>query len=162
MVGQQRVMCMCSDCCKKPEEERQFSCTQYEQHCGAGAAKKWKASLRVEPGCVPEVPEGDHHLTHAMTYLVAAVTCITTTTLLCFATTVVTSTATCRTKSMSGAHRVVTGQQLSLVDAFVPLIFFQSIPVDIAATAGEAHVSSLLFILIPSCCTHYGLYCHEA
>lgn len=26
------------------------------QHCGAGAAKKWKASLRVEPGSVPEVP----------------------------------------------------------------------------------------------------------
>ena len=59
LVGQQRVICMCSDCRKKPEDEREFSCTQYEQHCGAGAAKKWKASLRVEPGCVPEVPEGE-------------------------------------------------------------------------------------------------------
>lgn len=58
LVGQQRVVCLCSDCRKKPEAEREFSCTQYEQHCGAGAAKKWKASLRLEPGCVPEVPEG--------------------------------------------------------------------------------------------------------
>ena len=58
LVGLQRVICMCSDCKKLPEAEREFSCTQYEQHCGAGAAKKWKASLRIEPGSVPEVPEG--------------------------------------------------------------------------------------------------------
>ncbi len=61
LLGLQRVICMCTDCCKKPEAEREFSCTQYEQHCGAGAAKKWKASLRIEPGCVPEVPEGLSH-----------------------------------------------------------------------------------------------------
>ncbi|DBA81836.1 TPA: hypothetical protein ACH3X1_007555 [Trebouxia sp. C0004] len=60
LLGLQRVICMCTDCCKKPETEREFSCTQYEQHCGAGAAKKWKASLRIEPGSVPEVPEGSH------------------------------------------------------------------------------------------------------
>ncbi|DBA76675.1 TPA: hypothetical protein ACH3X2_008711 [Trebouxia sp. C0005] len=60
LLGLQRVICMCTDCCKKPEAEREFSCTQYEQHCGAGAAKKWKASLRIEPGCVPEVPQGSH------------------------------------------------------------------------------------------------------
>ena len=64
LLGLQRVICMCTDCCKKPEAEREFSCTQYEQHCGAGAAKKWKASLRIEPGCVPEVPEGLSHNTH--------------------------------------------------------------------------------------------------
>ncbi len=58
LLGLQRVICMCTDCRKKPEAEREFSCTQYEQHCGAGAAKKWKASLRIEPGSVPEVPEG--------------------------------------------------------------------------------------------------------
>ena len=58
LVGLQRVVCMCSDCKKLPDTEREFSCTQYEQHCGAGAAKKWKASLRIEPGSVPEVPEG--------------------------------------------------------------------------------------------------------
>jgi hypothetical protein len=64
LLGLQRVICMCTDCCKKPEAEREFSCTQYEQHCGAGAAKKWKASLRIEPGCVPEVPEGLSHTIH--------------------------------------------------------------------------------------------------
>lgn len=64
LLGLQRVICMCTDCCKKPEAEREFSCTQYEQHCGAGAAKKWKASLRIEPGSVPEVPEGLSHNIH--------------------------------------------------------------------------------------------------
>lgn len=62
LLGLQRVICMCNDCRKKPEAEREFSCTQYEQHCGAGAAKKWKASLRIEPGCVSEVPEGHFQL----------------------------------------------------------------------------------------------------
>lgn len=65
LLGLQRVICLCNDCERKPEAEREFSCTQYEQHCGAGAAKKWKASLRIEPGSVPEVPEGiDLHAEH--------------------------------------------------------------------------------------------------
>jgi hypothetical protein len=34
----------------------EYTPTQWEQHCGAGSAKKWKASIKVEPGCVPEVP----------------------------------------------------------------------------------------------------------
>lgn len=60
MLAAQRVICRCSECKKKPESERDMSCTQFEAHCGAGAAKKWKASLRIEPGGVPEVPDGAH------------------------------------------------------------------------------------------------------
>ena len=58
LLGRQRIVCSCPDCLAKPEAKREHSCTQFEMHCGAGAAKKWKASLRVEPGGVPEVPAG--------------------------------------------------------------------------------------------------------
>ena len=58
LLGRQRIVCSCPDCTAKPEAKREHSCTQFEMHCGAGAAKKWKASLRVEPGGVPEVPAG--------------------------------------------------------------------------------------------------------
>ena len=58
LLGRQRIVCSCPDCAAKPEAKREHSCTQFEMHCGAGAAKKWKASLRVEPGGVPEVPAG--------------------------------------------------------------------------------------------------------
>ena len=58
LLGRQRIVCSCPDCMAKPEAKREHSCTQFEMHCGAGAAKKWKASLRVEPGGVPEVPAG--------------------------------------------------------------------------------------------------------
>lgn len=58
LLGRQRVLCVCPDCISKPEADREFSCTQFEQHAGAGAAKKWKASLRVEPGSVPESAKG--------------------------------------------------------------------------------------------------------
>jgi hypothetical protein len=55
-VARQRVACGCGDCASRPERERLFTPTQFEQHAGAGSAKKWKASIRVEPGTVPEVP----------------------------------------------------------------------------------------------------------
>ena len=58
LLGRQRIVCSCPACAAKPEAKREHSCTQFEMHCGAGAAKKWKASLRVEPGGVPEVPKG--------------------------------------------------------------------------------------------------------
>ena len=58
LLGRQRIICSCPACAAKPEAKREHSCTQFEMHCGAGAAKKWKASLRVEPGGVPEVPKG--------------------------------------------------------------------------------------------------------
>ena len=58
LLGRQRVQCVCSDCMTRTEVEREFSCTQFEQHAGAGAAKKWKASLRVEPGSVPDSTKG--------------------------------------------------------------------------------------------------------
>jgi hypothetical protein len=58
LLGRQRIVCSCSDCLAKPAPQREHSCTQFEVHCGAGAAKKWKASLRVQPGGVPEVPAG--------------------------------------------------------------------------------------------------------
>ena len=58
LLGRQRIVCGCGDCAAKPEAMREHSCTQFEMHCGAGAAKKWKASLRVQPGGVPECPAG--------------------------------------------------------------------------------------------------------
>ena len=35
-----------------------MSGTQFESHAGSASAKKWKTSLRVEPGSCPEVPQG--------------------------------------------------------------------------------------------------------
>jgi hypothetical protein len=32
-------------------------------HAGAGNAKKWKASIRVQPGAVAEVPAGSNGMT---------------------------------------------------------------------------------------------------
>ena len=58
LLRRQRVLCQCKECAARPEGSQEFSCTQFEQHCGAGSAKKWKASLRIVPGGVPEVPAG--------------------------------------------------------------------------------------------------------
>eukprot|EP00891_Asterochloris_glomerata_P002152 jgi/Astpho2/2152/fgenesh1_pg.00040_%23_10_t len=58
LLGPQRVICECADCRRRPEADREFSCTQFEAHCGAGAAKKWKASFKIEPGQLDEVPLG--------------------------------------------------------------------------------------------------------
>ena len=52
-----RIVCGCADCLEQGNK-KEFSCTQFEQHAGSGAAKKWKASLRICPGGVPEVPAG--------------------------------------------------------------------------------------------------------
>lgn len=35
-----------------------MTATQFEQYAGAGSAKKWKTSLRILPGQVPECPPG--------------------------------------------------------------------------------------------------------
>ena len=59
LLGPQRVICECADCQNRPEADRDFSCTQFEAHCGAGAAKKWKASFKIEPGQLDEVPQGE-------------------------------------------------------------------------------------------------------
>ena len=53
------MICECADCRRRPEADREFSCTQFEAHCGAGAAKKWKASFKIEPGQLDEVPLGE-------------------------------------------------------------------------------------------------------
>lgn len=58
LLASMKVVCHCPDCANVPKEKRVFSPTQYEQHCGAGSAKKWKASIRIEPGSVPECPPG--------------------------------------------------------------------------------------------------------
>lgn len=56
----QRVSCECEECLQKSNlEDRIFTATHFEQHCGAGTAKKWKASVRIRPGSVPEVSESD-------------------------------------------------------------------------------------------------------
>ena len=59
LLQRQRVLCSCKECASRPGGMQEFSCTQFEQHCGAGSAKKWKASLRIPPGGVPEVPQGE-------------------------------------------------------------------------------------------------------
>lgn len=51
-----RVRCGCR-ACSAPGADPYFTPTQWEQHSGAGAAKKWKVSIRVVPGGVPDVPE---------------------------------------------------------------------------------------------------------
>ncbi|GFR43632.1 hypothetical protein Agub_g4731, partial [Astrephomene gubernaculifera] len=53
-----KVLCHCKDCVDAPRSAREFHPTHWEQHCGAGTAKKWKASIKIEPGGAPEVPAG--------------------------------------------------------------------------------------------------------
>ncbi|KAK9827616.1 hypothetical protein WJX81_006673 [Elliptochloris bilobata] len=58
LLGCQRVVCDCAECARKARGDRELTCTQFEVHSGAGAAKKWKSSMRVRPGGAPEVPAG--------------------------------------------------------------------------------------------------------
>lgn len=60
-----KVICACGPCSALPSEgegseQRQFHPTHWEAHCGAGTAKKWKASVKIDPGGLPEVPLGGH------------------------------------------------------------------------------------------------------
>jgi len=58
LLGRQRVLCACAECAARPPGGRELTCTQFEAHAGAGAAKKWKSSMRIRPGGAPEVPAG--------------------------------------------------------------------------------------------------------
>lgn len=58
LVAQSRVICNCAECAGKPASQREMSATHFEAHAGAGAAKKWKSSVRILAGAVPEVPAG--------------------------------------------------------------------------------------------------------
>ncbi len=58
LVGHGRVICDCETCRGLPEEEREMSATHFESHAGAGTAKKWKSSVRIPAGALPEVPSG--------------------------------------------------------------------------------------------------------
>jgi len=58
LLGRQRVLCDCAECAARPPGGRELTCTQFEAHAGAGAAKKWKSSMRIRPGGAPEVPAG--------------------------------------------------------------------------------------------------------
>lgn len=54
-----KVRCGCQACVKASPSEAGRACfhpTHWEQHCGAGSAKKWKASIKIAPGGVPELP----------------------------------------------------------------------------------------------------------
>jgi SAND domain len=44
--------------CKVAYEGKEMTATQFEAHAGAGTAKKWKTSLRILPGQVPECSPG--------------------------------------------------------------------------------------------------------
>lgn len=62
MVARQRIVCSCEACERRLPAQREFSCTQFEVHAGAGAAKKWKASIRVQPGAFSDVPASAPHI----------------------------------------------------------------------------------------------------
>lgn len=47
----------CKHCRSLHADVREMSGTQFEAHSGSASAKKWKTSVRVEPGVTPEVPE---------------------------------------------------------------------------------------------------------
>lgn len=60
-VNDQRIICECNVCnSKQNKEERIFLPTHFEQHCGAGTAKKWRGSVKIRPGYLKEVPSGCH------------------------------------------------------------------------------------------------------
>lgn len=44
--------------CRVRVNGKEMTATQFEQYAGAGTAKKWKTSLRILPGQVPECPQG--------------------------------------------------------------------------------------------------------
>jgi hypothetical protein len=44
--------------CRVHVNGKDMTATQFEQYAGAGSAKKWKTSLRILPGQVPECPQG--------------------------------------------------------------------------------------------------------
>jgi hypothetical protein len=59
-IDLQVVECYCAPCCARVaagHDRPLFSFTRFERHAGS-RAKKWRLSLRVEPGSVPECPPG--------------------------------------------------------------------------------------------------------
>lgn len=44
--------------CKVVHKGQTMTATQFEAFAGSGSAKKWKSSLRIVPGQVPECPHG--------------------------------------------------------------------------------------------------------
>ncbi len=59
-LDQQVVGCYCPACEARVaagHDRPLFSFTRFERHCGS-KAKKWRLSLRIEPGTVKECPPG--------------------------------------------------------------------------------------------------------
>lgn len=59
-LDQQVVGCYCPTCearVASGHDRPLFSFTRFERHCGS-KAKKWRLSLRIEPGTVKECPPG--------------------------------------------------------------------------------------------------------
>jgi hypothetical protein len=46
--------------CRVQVNGEEMSATHFEQYAGCGSAKKWRASVKLIPGQVPECPEGAH------------------------------------------------------------------------------------------------------
>ncbi|KAL6769501.1 hypothetical protein ACKKBG_A31275 [Auxenochlorella protothecoides x Auxenochlorella symbiontica] len=60
-LDQQVVSCFCPACDARVaggHDRPLFSFTRFERHSGS-KAKKWRLSLRIDPGAVPECPPGD-------------------------------------------------------------------------------------------------------
>jgi hypothetical protein len=55
------VACYCAGCAARVaagHDRPLFSFTRFERHCGS-KAKKWRLSLRIDPGATPECPAGE-------------------------------------------------------------------------------------------------------
>ena len=44
--------------CRVRAKREEMSATHFEQYAGCGSAKKWRASVKLVPGQIPECPEG--------------------------------------------------------------------------------------------------------
>ncbi|CAG9464975.1 unnamed protein product [Pedinophyceae sp. YPF-701] len=53
-LGNQTVRCEAVCCAGRAPEDRTFSATKWEQHAGQMNSKKWKASIKIRQGGVPE------------------------------------------------------------------------------------------------------------
>jgi hypothetical protein len=55
--------------CRVRAKGEEMSATHFEQYAGCGSAKKWRASVKLVPGQVPECPEGAHPDAYCCSFL---------------------------------------------------------------------------------------------
>ena len=52
--GRPQAICGCEECKELPPASRRMTPIEWEEHCGRGASKNWKASIKIYAD--PEVP----------------------------------------------------------------------------------------------------------